>query len=94
MANETVTIIDTAQCEVEREDYLFMMDCFDACEEAKQNEKMLKMELNIARVKLSRMEDNGMCSGTDYDATMEQIVRLDLALSQVWAKYHRMIYGE
>lgn len=41
MANNTVTITDTAQSEVEREEYLFMMECFDVCEEAKQNERMI-----------------------------------------------------
>lgn len=71
-----------------------MMECFDACEEAKQNEKRLKTGLKTAREKLARMEDNVVWNGAEYDAALEQIVRLTMALSQVWAKYHRMIYGE
>ena len=64
MANNTVTIIDTAQGEVEREDYLFMMDCFDACEGAKQNERMIMAGLKT------------------------------MALSEVWAKYDRLMFGQ
>ena len=64
MANKTAAIIDTAQSEVDREDYLFMAECYDAIEEAKQNERMIMAGLKT------------------------------MALSQVWAKYHRMIYGE
>lgn len=94
MANYNVTIIDTVQCENEREDYLFVMECFDACEEAKQNERMLRAELKNAREKLERMHNSRVWSGADHEATLEQIVKLTTALSQVWARYERMIYGE
>lgn len=94
MANNTVTIIANAQSEVEREDYLFMTECFDVLEEAKQNEKMLKTELKNARVKRSLLEDNGVCNGADYDAAQGKILELITLLSQVWAKYDRMMYGQ
>lgn len=94
MANKTAAIIDTAQSEVDREDYLFMAECYDALEEAKQNERMLKMELKNARVKLAVLRDNGARCDDDYDAAQELIVRLDLSLSQVWAKYDRLMYGQ
>lgn len=61
---ETVTIIDTVQGEVEREEYLFMMDCFDACEEAKQNERMIMAGLKT------------------------------MTLSEAWAKYDRLMFGQ
>lgn len=64
MANNTITIIDTAQSEAEREDYLFMMEVFDALEEAKQNERMLMAGLKT------------------------------MALSEVWAKYNRLMFGQ
>ena len=64
MANKTVTTIDTMQGEVEREEYLFMMDCFDACEEAKQNEGMIMAGLKT------------------------------MPLSEVWAKYTSLMFGQ
>lgn len=64
MANNETTIIGTAQGEVEREDYLYMMECFDACEEAKQNERMIMAGLKT------------------------------MALSEVWAKYDRLMNGQ
>lgn len=94
MANSTVTIIGTVQSETEREDFLYMMECFDALEEAKQNEKMLKTELKNARVKLEHLHNSRVWSGADHDAALEQIVKLTTALSQVWAKYDRMAYGQ
>lgn len=62
MANNVTTIIDTAQGEVEREDYLFMMECFDALEESKQNERMIMAGI------------------------------ITMPLSEVWAKYNRLMY--
>ena len=94
MANNVTTIIDTVQNEADREDFLYMMECFDACEEAKQNEKRLKTELKITRIKLARMHNSGVWCGAGHDAALEQIVKLTMALSQVWAKYDRMMFGE
>lgn len=64
MANKTVTITDTEQGEVEREDYLFMAECFDVLEEAKQNESMIMAGLKT------------------------------MPLSEVWAKYNRLMFGQ
>lgn len=94
MANNVTTVIGTVQSEVECEEYLYMMDCFSACEEAKQSEKRLKMELKITRIKLARMHNSGVWDGVVHDTALEQIVELSTALSQVWAKYDRMMFGQ
>lgn len=80
--------------EIEREEHLFMMECFTACEEAKQNEKMFKTELKTLKSKLTRMQNRGAWRGADYDAVQEQIVKLTMALSDVWAKYDRLMYEQ
>ena len=80
--------------EIDREEHLYMMECFAACEEAKQNEKRLKMELKITRIKLARMHNSGIWSGAWHDTAMDKIVELTKALSQVWAKYDRLMYGQ
>lgn len=80
--------------DVAREEYLYMMECFDACEEAKQNEKRLKTKLKTARVKLEQLHNSRVWSGADHDAALAQIVKLTTALSQVWAKHDRMMFGQ
>lgn len=60
MANNIVTIIGTVQSETDRKDFLYMMECFDACEEAKQNERMIMagiktMPLSEAWAKYNRL---------------------------------------
>lgn len=80
--------------ETKREEHLHMLDCFTACEEAKQNEKMLKMELKTMRAKLTRMQNSGVWGGADYDNVQGEIVKLTMQLQQVWAKYDRLVYGQ
>lgn len=80
--------------ETKREEHLHMLDCFDACEEAKQNEKMLKMELKTMRAKLTRMQNSGVWGGEEYDDVQGKIVELTMQLQQVWAKYDRLMYGQ
>lgn len=63
MANCTVTTIDTVQSETEREEYLFMMECFDACEEAKQNEKMVMAGIKAMTVAEAWAKYNRMMYG-------------------------------
>lgn len=80
--------------EIEREEHLFMMECFTACEEAKQNEKMLKTELKILKAKRTRLQNRGVWGGEEYDSTQGKIVELTILLSEVWAKYDRLMYGQ
>lgn len=80
--------------EIAREEHLYMMECFAACEEAKQNEKMLKTELKTAKAKLTRMQNRGVWRGADYDATQSKIVELTILLSEVWTKYERLMYEQ
>lgn len=80
--------------DIAREEYLYMMECFDACEEAKQNEKRLKTELKIARIKMARLHNSGVWDGVVHDTVHDKIVKLTMALSQVWAKYDRMMFGQ
>lgn len=77
--------------EIDREEHLFMMECFAACEEAKQNEKMLKTELKTTKAKLTRMQNSGVWRGADYDAALGKIVELTMVLSEVWTKYNRLM---
>lgn len=87
-------VLEEKKQEIEREEHLYMMECFVACEEAKQNEKRIKTELKTAKAKLTRMQNRGVWGGEEYDAVQEQIVELTLQLSDVWAKYDRLMYEQ
>lgn len=80
--------------EIAREEHLYMMECFAACEEAKQNEKRIKTELKTLKAKLTRMQNSGVWRGADYDAALGKVVELTMALSEVWTKYDRLMYGQ